>query len=230
MESLTQTTGSALLGPEEEHQRLDALEARILDLPPVHLPVVHTFTPYLYCRSISMSPGALLTSRVHVTTHQYAILRGVAHVLIPGQEPVRLAAGHAGVTHAGTRRALFIPTEDEDGEPITEPCVWNTYHPMTSEEEERRAAGASEQELVALVEERIIGRRERLDGRDVFAEYREKLDAAGLPGPHDGAGSPGLGSPDSESYSVVPEGGAIPSLPSAPGIRSQPSKGERSLP
>ena len=148
---------------------------------PVHMPTEHTFTPGLYSRKIFMPgphgehSGTMLTSRLHSTTHQYAVLKGVAHVLIPGEESVRLEAGHNGVTHAGTRRGLYI---EED-------CTWITYHPLSPEEEEMRASGASEAELVAAVEKRIIGEPERGD-RDVFAEYKNALGQAGLPGPHEG--------------------------------------------
>ncbi len=177
-EAISAAPSFFLEGVAADHERLDALEARMLaKLPVVHLPVTHTFTPQLYCRRIHMPAGSLLTSKLHETTHQFAVLRGIALVSIPGQEPVRLVAGHLGVTYAGTRRALFI---EED-------CDWATWHPLTEKEEEVRAAGASERELVALVESRIIGHRERADGRDVQAEYRQKLATAGLPGPHEGA-------------------------------------------
>lgn len=161
-----------------DHQRLDALESAILDrLAPVHMPVTHRWTPGLYVREIFMPAGTVLTSRVHQTEHPFVVLSGVALVRIPDQEPLRLEAGHLGITRAGTRRALFI---EED-------CRWATFHPLSPEEEARRAAGAPEAEILAMIEARIIGEREREDGRDVLAEYKERLAAAGLPGVHDGA-------------------------------------------
>lgn len=169
-----------------DHQALDVLERRILDeLPPVHMPVTHRFTPGLYIREIFMPAGTLLASMLHETTHPYVVLSGVAHVRIPGQEPVRIEAGHLGITQAGTRRALFI---EED-------CRWATFHPLSAEEEAMRAAGATEEELLAVIRDRIIGKRERADGRDIHREYTQKLAAAGLPGPNDGAGRPALEAP-----------------------------------
>lgn len=166
-----------------DHARLDELENFILDeLVPVHMPVRHTFTPFLYSREIFMAgprdgrSGTLLTSRLHETTHQYVVLEGVALVLIPGSAPVRLTAGHVGVTEAGTRRGLYI---EED-------CRWITFHVLTPEEEALRTSGASEQDLVAAVEGRIIGRREHSGGRDVLGEYKAALAASGLPGVHNG--------------------------------------------
>lgn len=162
-----------------DHAKLDALEAAMLDsgLPVVHLPVVHTFTPGLYSRRIHMPAGSVLTSKGHETEHQYVVLRGRARVSIPGAAPQVLKAGHAGITCAGTRRALVI---EED-------CDWITFHPLTEAEETLRASGVSNRELVEAVEARIIGRRPREDGRDVVAEYENRLERAGLPGLHEGA-------------------------------------------
>lgn len=184
----------ALRGPEREHQLMDRLEAEMLDNPglvPIHMPVTHRFTPGLYSREIFMPgprenrSGAILTSRGHATEHQFVVLAGVALVRIPGEEPELLEAGHVGITRPGTRRALEI----------LEDCRWVTFHPLAPEEETARAAGASEQELVAMVEARIIGDRDRPDGRDTIGEYQERLRAAGLPGVH-------------ERARALPEGGA----------------------
>lgn len=162
------------------HRDLDALEAAMLDTPGlelIHLPVKHTFTPGLYCREVFMEAGAVLTSKAHETEHPFVVLSGAAEVAIPGEPAVTLAAGHFGVTRAGTRRALRI----------LEDCAWITFHPLTAAEELLRQAGASDAELLAAIEARIIGQPERADGRDIHAEYRERLAAAGLPGPNDGA-------------------------------------------
>lgn len=168
---------SFLVGAGEEHAKLDELERRILDqLPAVHLPVTHRFTPFLYAREVFMPTGTVLTSQLHQSTHPYVVLSGVALVAIPGEEPVRLEAGYVGITQAGTRRALYI---EED-------CRWITFHPLSPAEEAMRQAGATDDELLAVIRERIIGQRERTDDRDVHAEYRAKLAAAGHPGPNDG--------------------------------------------
>jgi hypothetical protein len=177
-----------------DHLRLDELEDYLLAglagqtaevFVPVHMPVVHRFSPGLYTREIFMPgeqpgrSGTVLTSRIHETTHQYVVLTGVALVTIPGQEPVRLEAGHVGFTEAGTRRGLYI----------VEDCRWLTMHVLSPKEEEMRHNGTSEKELVEMVERRILGVRDR--GRDVFAEYKAALAAASLPGPHDGPRSLG---------------------------------------
>ncbi len=165
---------------ERVHERLDELEKRILELPPVHLPVEHAFVPWLYRRTITMPPGTLLTSRIHRTEHPYAVMRGCAMVLVAGEEPVLLEAGHQGITKPMTRRALFIPPDAE------EPCVWSTYHPLSTEEEQMRQNGATDGEILKAIEERIIEPHLHLDGSDAHAEYRALLEQAGLPGPHDG--------------------------------------------
>lgn len=171
--------GSALA--RLDHQRLDALERRILeDLPPVHMPVEHTFTPGLYRRTITMPPGTLLTSKIHRTEHPYAVLRGAAFVLVAGEEPVLLEAGNQGVTKPMTRRALFIPHDSE-------PCVWSTFHTLSPEEEQMRQNGATIEAMLAAIERRIIEAHLHLDGADAHQEYIAALEALGLPGPHDGA-------------------------------------------
>lgn len=163
----------------EHHLRLDELERRILDeLPPVHMPVIHRFMPGLYVREISMPEGTLLTSKIHKTEHPYTVLEGRAMVLVAGEEPVLLEAGHIGITRAMTRRALYIPGPG--------PCRWSTAHVLSTTEEEMRQNGASDQELLDMIEARIIEPRLHLDGANAHQEYLSALQAAGLPGPHDG--------------------------------------------
>lgn len=178
--------GSAL---ELDHARLDLLERRMLDQgAPVHAPVVHRFGPGWYVRTIEMPPGMILTSRVHRTEHPYAVLSGFASVLVVGEAPVLLAAGHLGVTRAGTRRALLIGTVGEDGQaiPAPGPCRWSTFHVLSPEEDAARAAGATTEDMVSMIEARIIEPHLHLDGVDAHQEYIAALGALGLPGPHDG--------------------------------------------
>jgi hypothetical protein len=161
-----------------DHEQLDALENAIADgLPVVHMPVTHRFTPGLYVREIFMPAGTVLTSRCHLTEHPFVVLSGHAVVRIPGGEPLHLMGGHLGITAAGTRRALYI---EED-------CRWATFHPLSQEEEACRADGLAEGELLTMIEARVIGKREREDGRNLFGEYQQKLAVAGLPGVHEGA-------------------------------------------
>lgn len=170
---------SAGLPAGRNHQRLDELERRLLDEGvPIHAPVVHRFVPGMYIREIEMPPGMLLTSRIHRTEHPYAVLSGRAFVLVAGQDPVLLAAGHLDITRAMTRRALFIPGP--------EPCRWATFHPLSPEEETMRLAGAAVADMLTAIEERILEPHLHLDGADAHQEYLAGLAALGLPGPHDG--------------------------------------------
>lgn len=160
---------------------LDGVERVMLDhLPAVHMPVGHVFTPGLYCRTITMPPGSLLTSKVHRTEHPYTITQGCVYVLVLGQEPELLCAGHRGITRPGTRRALFVP-------PDSEPCVWTTYHSLSEAEEAMRVTGATVDDLVSAIETRVIEPRLHADGTDAHAEYIQALAALGPPGPNAGA-------------------------------------------
>ncbi len=179
----------ALQSAERDNQRLDALERRLLDQGvPVHAPVVHRFTPGLYTREITMPPGMLLTSRIHRTEHPYTVLSGFALVLVAGEEPRLLEAGHLGITATMTRRALFIGTIGEDGKPIPAagPCRWATFHPLSPEEETARQNGATVEDMLASIESRIIEPHLHLDGADAHREHLAALAALGLPGLHDG--------------------------------------------
>lgn len=148
--------------------KIDNLEATMLcseDL--VSSPVEHTFFPGLYRREIFMAAGIMIISKIHNTEHPYVILEGTARVYIPGGEVQELTAGYSGVTVPGTRRVLYI----------TEDCRWVTFHPLSEGEEKCRSAGATEDELLGLIEERIIDKR-GLPGSDrtAFDVFTEKLD------------------------------------------------------
>lgn len=99
--------------------RLDALECELMKHPAADCPVHHTFTPGLYSRSIYMPAGSIVTSKIHLTAHQYVVSQGVAMVMVEGEEWVRIAAPYLGITKPGTKRVLVI----------LEDMIWTTFHP-----------------------------------------------------------------------------------------------------
>lgn len=86
-------------------------------------PTKHVFTPGLYSRMIYMPEGTWLTSEIHNTEHQFAILTGIVSVWTYETGWCTLTAPHVGVTTPGTRRVLFIH----------EDACWVTYHPNPEE-------------------------------------------------------------------------------------------------
>lgn len=161
------------LRPEDAdaHAFLDAVEEAMLngtfepDLVPIELPLTHRFTPGCYSREIFMPAGARLTSKIHASEHHYVVLEGRAKVYIPGGGTEVVEAGQVGITQPGTRRLLYI---EED-------CRWVTFHPLSPEEEAFRASGATPEEMVAMIEGRIIERRELPDGSFAHDRYLEAL-------------------------------------------------------
>lgn len=148
-----------------EHSRIDSLESRLLEIgAPVDLPVSHAFAPGVYCRKIFMPAGTLLTSRIHNTEHHYVVIAGAVSVYIPGVGVERVEAPYFGITKPGTRRVLYIH----------EDCTWATYHPITPEEE----VEPDTDKRLALIEERIIERRELTGGKTAFELYSALLDEA----------------------------------------------------
>lgn len=112
----------------KECEKINRLEKWIAQMPPVEMPVKHSFTHgpdgkvNLYCREIFMPAGTLLTSKIHKTEHHFVILSGSASVWTEENGSVTLNAGHIGITKPGARRVLFIH----------EDCRWATFHPVTT--------------------------------------------------------------------------------------------------
>lgn len=84
-------------------------------------PLRHIFTPNLYAREITMKPGLRITSKIHLTEHQFIISQGKAIVFQNGKQVI-LEAPYHGITNAGTRRVLLIPEDSEVD------CIWTTFH------------------------------------------------------------------------------------------------------
>jgi hypothetical protein len=111
-----------------ERTPLDLLEQAMMRAPQAQCPVVHRFTPGLYCREILIPAGTLLTSAVHKTMHPFVISAGIIRVQAEGEEPVTYEAPYTGVTTPGTRRLLYALTD----------VIWTTFHPTTREPWELR--------------------------------------------------------------------------------------------
>lgn len=114
-------------------ETLNAFEASVAGFPQVECPVVHTFTPGMYGREITMPADTFVTSKIHKTDHQFVVVSGEVSVWIEGKGIERIKAPYFGITKAGTRRALYTHSD----------CVWKTFHPTL-------------QTSVATVEEEII--------------------------------------------------------------------------
>lgn len=147
---------------------IDDVETLILEnLVLVDMPVKHTFTPNLYSREIFMPAGVVLTSKVHKTEHPFIVLSGRVLVRMPDGNTEAFETGHHGITKPGTRRVLFI---EED-------CRWITFHTLSKKEEKARREGMETDDLLTLIENRIIEAPKLANPEDKSANeiYKEKL-------------------------------------------------------
>lgn len=82
------------------------------------MPLVHTFTPGLYSRQITMPEGTLVCSKIHLTEHQFILSKGTVSFWTKDGGEVIISAPYQGVTKPGTARALYIHEE----------AIWTTFH------------------------------------------------------------------------------------------------------
>lgn len=99
-------------------QEINRLEHAMASFEQQLCPLTHIFTPGLYCRTIFMPAGTILTSRIHLFEHPFVISAGVVAVRDDDGEWKTFRAPHIGVTKPGTRRVLKI----------IEDTVWSTFH------------------------------------------------------------------------------------------------------
>jgi len=102
---------------------VDALERALLTLPAADCPLRHFHTPGLYCREIFMPAGSIVTSKIHMTEHQFIVSKGRCSVWIEGEGWREFKSPAHGITMPGTRRLLVVH----------EDTIWTTMHPTSKQ-------------------------------------------------------------------------------------------------
>lgn len=125
--------------PDAAHN-LDAIQARMAELPQIDCELFHSFTPGLYVRKIAMEAGSLIISKIHKTHHPFVILCGKVRVWTKENGVQILEGPHHGETLPGTRRLLYV---EED-------TVWMTFHPTEETDLERIEAQIIQPHQISL--------------------------------------------------------------------------------
>lgn len=88
------------------------LEAEVMKLPQVEIPVANYFAKGVYARVITIPKGAIVVGRVHTQSQINVLLRG-DHSVVTDQGVVRLKAPCIVVSKPGTKRAGYAHEETE---------------------------------------------------------------------------------------------------------------------
>lgn len=86
-------------------QQVERLQAAILELPQVVLPVEHVISGGMYARTITIPAGTALTGAVHKTDHLCVCMGDIEVLTDDG--PRRLTGLHVLVGRAGVKRAVY---------------------------------------------------------------------------------------------------------------------------
>lgn len=105
---------------KDYNELIDHVEKSMVDhFDSIALPVAHTITPGLYTREMFAPKGVLITSKIHITDHQFIVSKGVIWIFDEGNKKWnRIEAPYRGITRKGTRRIGFV---EED-------VIWTTMH------------------------------------------------------------------------------------------------------
>lgn len=145
-----QERAPAALAPHGDHDGIYRLEAALLKLPQVDMPVTHEHCDGVYARTISIPAGVALTGMVHrhecfflVRRGQIAVTTDQGVVLLGHGDMVKSAAGskRAGVTLSDVEVTTFHanPTNERDAG-----VLWD----MLVEPAPARALGAAKVEVL----------------------------------------------------------------------------------
>lgn len=86
--------------------RVEALEAAMVQLPPVDCPIRHHFADGLYAREISIPAGAVVTGAVHKTSHLILVTQGRLQMVTPDGTR-KVCAGDVIECAAGMKNAMY---------------------------------------------------------------------------------------------------------------------------
>lgn len=127
-------------------QQIFAIEAEMLKLPQIEIPVKHYFSPGIYAREVTVPAGALITGVIHKYPQINILSFGTIRVSI--EDEIReISAPHTVVSSAGIKRIAFAVTD----------VVWTTIvHTFKTDvsEIEKEFFAYSEQEYQDFVREK----------------------------------------------------------------------------
>jgi hypothetical protein len=115
-------------GVPAEHLPIYRLEAELLKLPQVDMPVDHDFCNGLYARTMHIPAGTILTGAVHREESFFLVRKGEL-IVSTDDGPLTLRSGDMSVSKIGTKRAGITLTDVE----VT------TFHANPSNEQEPKA-------------------------------------------------------------------------------------------
>ena len=98
-------------------EKLLRLEAELLALPQLEIPVRHYFSPGIYAREVTIPAGSVVTGKIHKYAHLNVVSKGDISVLTEDGVK-RIAAPFTFVSPPGTKRAGWTHAE----------TVWTTIH------------------------------------------------------------------------------------------------------
>lgn len=118
---------------------IDEIEVALQELEDPGLKWRHFFYPGTYCREMWVPAGAVVTSKIHKTEHQFVLSAGALIVRTDNDE-IFLEAPYLGITKPGTRRVAYFPVDS----------VWTTIHkiPWITGEETESDLERIEDELI----------------------------------------------------------------------------------
>lgn len=97
---------------------IERVEAELLKLPQVEIPLTHRFAPGVYMREVMMPAGAFVIGHCHKTRHLNIISQGRATVMMDG-EVHEIVAPCVLTSEVNVRKVLYIH----------EDMIWATIHP-----------------------------------------------------------------------------------------------------
>lgn len=116
------------IGVPEMHLPIYRLEAELLKLPQVDMPVTHAFCAGLYARTMHIPAGTVLTGAVHKEESFFLVRKGEL-IVSTDSGPQTIRSGDMSVSKIGTKRAGITLTDVE----VT------TFHANPTNEQEPQA-------------------------------------------------------------------------------------------
>lgn len=152
MQTTSLNTNQEISDKAEMRGKIILLEAALLALPQIEIPIKHYFAPGLYLREMQMPKDAIITGKIHKTEHYCVLSKG--SVLVANDEGTKTYHAPA-VIHSmpGTKRALHAlsdvvwvnchhnPTNETDTDKIEDVFVVDTFEKFLSFTEQKRVEG-----------------------------------------------------------------------------------------